>query len=104
MCENKGCWLCLLIMNDREGISKAAKRGRGYMCFGCFSDKGKTVINTRIRLERHILCINLKSGQAPYMCSLCNHPTVNWNDLLKHCDKNVKHKNTIKKEGRYSGH
>ena len=33
------------------------------------------------------------------MCSLCNQPTVNWNDLLKHCDKNIKHKNTIKKEG-----
>ena len=84
---------------DREESFKAARRGRGYMCLRCFSEKGKTVINTRIRLERHILYNHLKSGQAPFMCSLCNHPTVNWNDLLKHFQKNIKHKNMINKEG-----
>ena len=84
---------------DREESFKAARRGRGYMYLRCFSEKGKTVINTRIRLERHILYNHLKSGQAPFMCSLCNHPTLNWNDLLKHCQKNIKHKNMINKEG-----
>ena len=84
---------------DREESFKAARRGRGYMCLRCFSEKGKTVINTRIRLERHILYNHLKSGQAPFMCSLCNHPTVNWNDLLKHCQKNIEHKNVINIEG-----
>ena len=80
---------------DRKEISKAVRRGRGYMCLRCFLEKGKTVINARIKIFYN----HLKSGQAPYICYLCNHPTVNWNDFLKHFDKNINHKNRIKKEG-----
>ena len=97
--------LCLQAMEGRatgggdvEFRQRANRRGRAYLCQRCLTEKGHRYINTKIRMENHILLSHLKTSQIPYLCTLCYYKCLSSKDLIQHY-QSKKHKETVAREG-----
>ena len=96
--------LCLQAMEGRSvgggdvGFQQRAnRRGRAYVCQWCQREKGQRYINTKARIENHILVSHLKTSQIPYLCPLCHYKCLTAKGLMEHY-KSKRHTDTMKRE------
>ena len=83
---------------DVDFQQRANRSGRAYVCQGCFRAKGQRYINTKIRMENHILVQHLKASEIPFLCTLCHYKCLTAKDLITHYNSK-RHRDTVEKEG-----